>query len=113
MSVFTLSLWENFQWGLIYFEQFMSMVSAFAYIYVDLELSLKIVIALFSLQFQLSICLFLRNALTQYLIKVGKVSTNFAAAKNGKVGSNFLQQKTVKLAAAVKNGKVSSSSKKR
>ena len=22
MNVFTLSLWENFQWGLIYFDQF-------------------------------------------------------------------------------------------
>ena len=39
----------------------------------------------------------------------GKVSTNFAAAKKGKVGSNFfLQQKAVKLAATVKDGKVGS-----
>ena len=22
MNIFTLSLWENFQWGLIYFDQF-------------------------------------------------------------------------------------------
>ena len=26
MNVFTLSLWENFRWGLIYFDQFISLV---------------------------------------------------------------------------------------
>ena len=26
MTVFTLSLWENFRWGLIYFDQFSSKV---------------------------------------------------------------------------------------
>ena len=28
MNVFTLSLWENFWWGLTYFDQFISLISS-------------------------------------------------------------------------------------
>ena len=56
-------------------------------------------VGLFKIQMNTN-CLFLGLLKKQ----VGKVSTNFAAAKKGKVGSNF---------SAVKNGQVSSSSKKR
>ena len=29
MNVFTLSIWENFQWGLIYYDQFKSHIESF------------------------------------------------------------------------------------